>query len=95
MVLATLVVRDDLTHRIHGDRRVIDLTEPMLAFPGPRMVHFRHDPEGWARALQHNVCSPYLYAVVVRDSAQEHTTGRVVPRRRTLGLDRLGTITFA
>lgn len=69
-VLATLVVRDDLSHRVTGDRRLVDLTELMLHFPGPRAVSFHDDPQAWARALPRNINSPYLYAVVVEDAGQ-------------------------
>lgn len=69
VVLATLTVHDDLSHRVRGDHSVVDLTEQMLTFPGPRRVSFTTDPVGWARALPRNLCSPYLYAVVVEDTA--------------------------
>lgn len=68
-VLATFAVSDDGSHRVTGDRRLVDLTEPMLHFPGPREVSFDDHPGAWARAMPRSFCSPSLYAVVVEDSA--------------------------
>jgi hypothetical protein len=67
-VLATLEVRDDGSHRIVGSRDALDLREPMLSFPGPRVLSFYDDPYRWARALPHNLTSPYLHAVIVHDT---------------------------
>ncbi|GAA1146545.1 hypothetical protein [Ornithinicoccus hortensis] len=67
-VVTTLEVRDDGTHRVTGSRSALDLGESMVAFPGPRIISFYDDPWLWARALPHNLTSPYLHAVIVQES---------------------------
>jgi hypothetical protein len=52
----------------------------MLSFPGPRVLSFYDDPYRWARALPHNLTSPYLHAVIVHDTprtlhASNHAAG--------------------
>lgn len=79
-VLATLEVRDDGSHRLAGSRDALDLREAMLSFPGPRVLSFYDDPYRWARALPHNLTSPYLHAVIVHDAprtlhASQHAAG--------------------
>ncbi len=64
-LLATLKVDADGSHRVTGSSGVVDLTQVMLHFPGPRLVAFRDEPIAWARCLPHNLTSPALFAVVV------------------------------
>lgn len=67
-VVTTLEVRDDDTYRVTGSRSAVNLSESMVSFPGPRVISFYDDPWSWARALPHNLTSPYLHAVIVQES---------------------------
>lgn len=47
-VQAPVVSDDDGTHRVTGDRRLVDLTEMLLDLPGSRELGGTTDPAAWA-----------------------------------------------
>jgi hypothetical protein len=66
---ATFAVSDDGSHRVTGDRRLVDLTESVLRFPGLREVSLADHARAGARAMPRSFGNPSPYAVVVEDSA--------------------------